>query len=166
MCFSRTNSSKIILDFSLFIANKTELYRIEVICPFIKCWAMINLWVCLSVRPVTVLPSCYHPDCLQSAVHAHSLESSDLQLSIVQETSCPDTFFSALFASAKPGLLGVVDKEQKMNNLYFTLSQRLPTGLLSRKNIPGLQSQRESMCQAQPIVPLFTLSEIVPRQKC
>lgn len=126
---------------------------------------MTNLWVCLSVRPVTVFPSCYHPGCLQSAVHAHSLESSDLQLGIVQDT-CPDTFLCALFASAKPGLLGVVDKEQKMNNLYFSLSQRLPTGLLSRKNIPGLLSQCESMCQAQPIVPLFTLSEILPRQKC
>lgn len=125
---------------------------------------MTNLWVCLSVRPVTVFPSCYYPGCLQSVVHAHSIKSSDLQLGIVQET-CPGTFLCALFASAKPGLLGVVDKEQKMNNLYFTLSQRLPTGLLSRKNIPGLQSQHESMCQAQPIVPLFTLSEILPRQK-
>lgn len=126
---------------------------------------MTNVWVCVSWRPATVLPSRYHPGCLSSAAQAQSLGSRDLQLSVVQET-CPHTFLCTLFASAEPGLLGVVDKEQKMNNLYFTLSQRLPTGLLSRKNIPGLQSQRESMCQARPIVPFFTLSEILPRQKC
>jgi hypothetical protein len=91
------------------------------------------------------------------------LGNNDLQLSLVQEP-CHDNV-CALFASAKPGLLGVVDKEQKMNNLYFTLSQRFPTGLLSRKNIPGLQSQHESICQAQPIVPFFTLYEILTRQK-
>lgn len=84
--------------------------------------------------------------------HMYSL-ASDLQQSFVPKP-CPDTFFCALFASAKPGLLGMVDKEKKMNNLYFTLSQRLPTGLLSRKNIPGLQSQHESMCQAPACGPL------------
>ena len=84
--------------------------------------------------------------------HECSLGRRELQLSFVQEP-CPHTLFCVLFASAEPGLLGVVDKEKEMNNLYFTFAQRLPTGLLSRKNIPGLQSQRESMCQVQPIVP-------------
>lgn len=105
------------------------------------------------VRPVAVL-SC--PAAGQAACHPLGHECSlgrrELQLSFVQEP-CPHTLFCILFASAEPGLLGVVDKEKEMNNLYFTFSQRLPTGLLSRKNIPGLQSQRESMCQVQPIVP-------------
>lgn len=80
----------------------------------------------------------------------------DLQLRFVQEPYA-DIFFCALFASAETGLLGVVDKEKKMNNLYFTFSQRLPIGLLSREDIPGLLSQSEGTCQAQPFVPLFTL---------
>ena len=112
-----------------------------------------TVWACVLVRPVAVL-SC--PAAGQAACHPLGHECSlgrrELQLSFVQEP-CPHTLFCILFASAEPGLLGVVDKEKEMNNLYFTFSQRLPTGLLSRKNIPGLQSQRESMCQVQPIVP-------------
>lgn len=119
------------------------------------------MWVFLSARPEMVLSSCYHPDCLQSFAMCTLIGK---QWSLA-EVSVGALFWYLLLCcllSAEPGLIGVVDKEQKMNNLYFTLSQRLLPGLLSRKNIPGLQSQRESMCQAQPIVPLFNCLRYYP----
>ena len=90
-----------------------------------------------------------------------SLGRRELQLSFVQEP-CPHTLFCVLFASAEPGLLGVVDKEKEMNNLYFTFSQGLPTGLLSRKNIPGYSLSVRACARSNPLSPLHT--GILPRQ--
>ena len=116
-----------------------------------------TVWACVSVRPVAVLS--FSPAAGQAACRPlgqeRSLGRRELQLSFVQEP-CPHTLFCVLLASAEPGLLGVVDKEKEMNNLYFTFSQRLPTGLLSRKNIPGYSLSLRACARSNPLSPLHT----------
>lgn len=62
-------------------------------------------------------------------------------------------------------LAGVGDKEQRMNNLYFPLSQRLPTGLLSRKKYSWLAVSAWELVPDPAHCPPLQLSEILPRQK-
>lgn len=97
---------------------------------------MTNSGACLPVRPRTVLLSCHHQGCCLQPSVTCTVMGKQWPPAVVQQPRF-NTFCCALFASAEPDLLGVVDKEQKMHNLYILSHRGSPLGCFLGKNIAG-----------------------------
>lgn len=126
--------------------------------------AVTNLWVCLFSKTRDSSLLLLHPGCLQSSV-ACTVIGTQWSLAEVSSGALSGHLLLCSVCLCRTRLAGVGDKEQRMNNLYFPLSQRLPTGLLSRKKYSWLAVSAWELVPDPAHCPPLQLSEILPRQK-
>lgn len=126
--------------------------------------ATTDLWVCLFSKTSDSSFLLLRSGCLQSsgACTGIGIQWSPAEVS---SGALSGHLLLCSVCLCRTRLAGVGNKEQRMNNLYFPLSQRLPTGLLSRKKYSWLAVSAWELVPDPAHCPPLQLSEILPRQK-